>query len=100
MDSRYSQPRENVRRLNHSNVRITRTPIDRTGQKIPLTNPYTPHLVLDKKFHSDVKQVQNVTNQYRKEVQPIEEKVIKKKQVQTLPSGRTPQRKLGGVYEK
>ncbi|HIB1918413.1 TPA: CD3337/EF1877 family mobilome membrane protein [Enterococcus faecium] len=100
LDSRYSQPRESVRGLNHNNVKMTRTPIDRTGQKIPLTHPYTPHLVLDKTFHSDVKQVQNVTNQYRKEVQPIEEKVIKKKQVQTLPSGRTPQRKLGGVYEK
>ncbi|WP_081183410.1 CD3337/EF1877 family mobilome membrane protein [Enterococcus villorum] len=100
LDSRYSQPRENVRRLNHSNVRVTRTPIDRTGQKIPLINPYTPHLVLNKKFHSDAKQIQNLTNQYRKEVQPLEEKVIKKNQVRSLPSGRTPQRKLGGIYEK
>ncbi|MCU1871637.1 transposase [Enterococcus faecium] len=100
LNSHYSQPRENVRRLNHSNVKITRIPVDRTGQKIPLTNPYTPRLVLDKKFHLNIKQRQNVMNQYRKEIQPIEEKVVKKRQIRTLPSGRTPQRKLGGFYEK
>ncbi len=89
-----------TRRLNPNDVKLTRVPVNRTGQKIPLTNAYTPHLVLDKKFHSEDKQIQYVNNQYRKEVQPIEQKMRKKKTVHTLPSGRTPQRKVGYSHEK
>lgn len=92
--------KSNVKKLTGENIRVTRMPVNRTGQKIPLTNPYTPNLVLNKQTNVQAKQVQHVSNIQRKEVLPIQESKITNQKVRSLPNGRTPQRKGILAYEK